>query len=100
MAPSGRTGAANSGFLLHQSTGVGCFFLPALAWRGAWPRTRRVERRPEEAHVWLLRRLKKRCALEVRRRAGWRGAEKREGAQDHALGIEKERGLYESAAGE
>ena len=31
---------------------------------------------------------------------GWCGAETREGAQDHALGIEKERGLYESAAGE
>ena len=29
----------------------------------------------------------------MRRRAGWCGAEKREGAQDHALGIEKERGL-------
>ena len=55
---------------------------------------------PEEEQVWLLRRLKKRCVLEVRRRAGWCGAEKREGAQDHALGIEKERGLYESAAGE
>lgn len=66
MAPSGRTGAANSGFLLHQSTGVGCFFLPALVWRGAWPGKRvawsgrrGVERMPEEEQVWLLRRLKK-----------------------------------------
>ena len=41
--------------------------------------------------MWLLLRLKKRCALEVRRRAGWHGAGKREGAQDHALGREKER---------